>query len=155
MKKIVTATLVALAAAGALADNPHGVPPGIAKKMHGHEEHVVVVCEDCGTVQQVTREKRKGEGGVLGIVGGAAVGGLLGNQVGRGSGKTLATVGGAVAGGYAGNEVQKRVTSKDLWITHVKMRDGSVRRFEQDSQPAWKAGSVVKVHSRGITLAAY
>ena len=155
MKKLVTATLVALATAGAFADNDHGLPPGIAKKMHGHEhERVVQVCDDCGTVQQVTHQKRKGEGGVLGIVGGAAVGGLLGNQVGRGSGKTLATVGGAVAGGYAGNEVQKHVTSKDLWITHVKMRDGSMRSFEQESQPAWKTGAIVKVHSRGISLVA-
>ena len=158
MKKIVIATLVTLAAAGAFADNPHGLPPGIAKKMHGHEhehERVVHVCEDCGTVQEVRHETQKGEGGVLGIVAGAAAGGLLGNQVGRGTGKTLATVGGAVAGGYAGNEVQKRVSSRDLWITQVKMRDGSVRHFEQDSQPAWKTGSLVKVHSRGISLAAY
>ena len=156
MKKLITATLVALAAAAALADNPHGLPPGIAKKMHGHEhehERVVLVCEDCGTVQEVRHEKQKGEGGMLGIVAGAAAGGLLGNQVGRGTGKTLATVGGAVAGGYAGNEVQKRVSSKDLWITHVKMRDGSVRTFEQESQPGWKTGAIVKVHGRG--LAAY
>jgi outer membrane lipoprotein SlyB len=149
MKKPITATLVALAAAAALADNPHGLPPGIAWKMHGHEhEHA---CDDCGRVEAVRHEKRKGEGGVLGIVAGAAAGGLLGNQVGRGSGKTLATVGGAVAGGYAGNEVQKRVSSKDLWITQVKMRDGSVRSFEQDSQPAWKTGAIVKVHGHGIS----
>ncbi|MDB5954906.1 glycine zipper 2TM domain-containing protein [Ramlibacter sp.] len=153
MKKLVTATLVALAATGALADNPHGLPPGIAKKMHGHEhEHEAMqVCDDCGRVEGVRHERRKGEGGVLGIVAGAAAGGLLGNQVGRGGGKTLATVGGAVAGGYAGNEVQKRVSSKDLWITQVKMRDGSVRSFEQDAQPAWKTGMIVKVHGRGIS----
>ncbi len=146
MKKIVTATLVAFAAAGALADAPH-------LKMHGHEH--MQLCEDCGTVQQVRHEKRKGEGGLLGIVAGAAAGGLLGNQVGRGTGKSLATVGGAVAGGYAGNEVQKHVNAKDLWITQVKMRDGSVHSFEQDSQPAWKSGSIVKVHGRGISLAAH
>ena len=39
---------------------------------------------------------------VLGGVAGAAVGGLLGNQVGRGSGRTAATVGGAAVGGFAG-----------------------------------------------------
>jgi uncharacterized protein YcfJ len=39
---------------------------------------------------------------VLGGVAGAAVGGVLGSQVGRGSGKTAATVGGAALGGFAG-----------------------------------------------------
>ena len=38
----------------------------------------------------------------LGTVGGAVVGGLLGNQVGSGSGRTAATVGGAALGGFAG-----------------------------------------------------
>ena len=39
---------------------------------------------------------------ILGTVAGAAVGGLLGNQVGGGSGRTAATVGGAAVGGFAG-----------------------------------------------------
>lgn len=102
-------------------------------------------CATCGTVQSVSLVKRKGEGGAAGIVGGAVVGGLLGNQIGKGSGNTIATVGGAVAGGYVGNEVQKRVTSKNVWVTKVKMKDGSVRTFEQEAQPAWAAGNVVKV----------
>jgi uncharacterized protein YcfJ len=82
----------------------------------------------------------------VGIVGGAVVGGLLGNQIGGGTGKTLATVGGAVAGGYAGNEVQKHATSKQVWVTRVKMRDGSIKSFEQAAQPGWAAGNVVQVH---------
>ncbi len=41
---------------------------------------------------------------ILGTVGGAVAGGVVGNQFGGGSGKTIATVGGAVAGGYLGNE---------------------------------------------------
>ena len=41
---------------------------------------------------------------VIGTVGGAVAGGVLGNQFGKGAGKTVATVGGAAAGGYLGNE---------------------------------------------------
>src|SRR3954470_20781721 len=103
MKKFALAFALAAAALAAQADNPNGLPPGIAKKLHA--------CEDCGTVKSVIKEKRKGEGGAVGIVGGAVVGGLLGHQVGGGTGKTLATVGGAVAGGFAGNEAQKYATS--------------------------------------------
>lgn len=146
MKKFAIASLLAVAAVAAIADNPHGVPPGIAKKLHEAR------CNDCGVVQDTHLEKRKGEGGAAGIIGGAAVGGLLGNQIGKGNGKTLATVGGAVAGGFAGNEVQKHVTAKEIWVTTVKFHDGSVRRFEQEARPAWKAGAVVKVNGAALYL---
>ena len=144
MKKLVIAGLLATAAAASFAQNPQGLPPGIAKKLEA--------CADCGTVQQVRKEKRKGEGGAVGIVGGAVAGGLLGNQVGKGNGRTLATVGGAVAGGFVGNEVQKRVTSKEVFVTTVRMKDGTVRSFEQEQAPAWKAGSVVRVQGKALAL---
>ena len=44
---------------------------------------------------------------VTGTVIGAALGGLVGHQVGGGTGKDLATVGGAVAGGVAGHKIQR------------------------------------------------
>ena len=145
MKKLAIASLLALAAAGAFAQNPHGLPPGIAKKLSA--------CEDCGHVSDVHKEKRKGQGGAVGIVGGAVVGGLLGNQVGKGTGRTVATVAGAAAGGYAGNEVQKHVTSKEVWVTKVQMKDGSTRSFEQEAAPAWKSGSIVRVQGRTLVVA--
>ncbi|WP_427914124.1 glycine zipper 2TM domain-containing protein [Ramlibacter sp. MMS24-I3-19] len=111
------------------------------------------LCDTCGHVQAVTKETRKGQGGAAGIVGGAVVGGLIGNQFGHGNGKALATVGGAAAGGFAGNEVQKHVTSKDVWVTSVKMKDGSVRKFEHAAAPGWKAGSIVKLHGKSIVRA--
>ena len=151
MKKLVIASLFTIAAAGAIAQqHPHGMPPGIAKKMQLQQS--VPACDNCGTVQDVRHEKQKGEGGAVGIIAGAAAGGLLGNQIGGGSGKTIATVGGAVAGGFVGNEVQKRVTSKDVWVTQIKMRDGSVRNFEHAKQPAWKTGSQVRVQGNTVTL---
>jgi len=49
------------------------------------------------------------KGNIIGSLGGAAVGGLLGNQFGSGSGKGLLTavgvVGGALAGGYVGRQM--------------------------------------------------
>lgn len=142
------ATLVAFAAAGAIAGNGNGndnVPPGIAKKLAG--------CDSCAHVNSVHMEKRKGEGGAVGIVGGAVVGGLLGNQVGKGNGKTVATVAGAAAGGYAGNEVQKHVTAKEVWVTKVTLKDGTSRTFEQQAKPGWKSGSVVKINGKSLALA--
>lgn len=152
MKKHVVASLLALAATAALAQNPHGLPPGIAKKMQANSAPAPV-CTDCGTVQDVKYEKRKGEGGAVGIVAGAAAGGLIGNQFGKGDGKTALTVAGAVGGGFVGNEVQKRVTTKEVWTTHVKMRDGSIRTFEHDKAPGWKAGTQVRVQGKTVVVA--
>jgi len=137
MRKILLASLMSAFALGALAQAP--------AKSGGK-----ALCDSCGTVQAVKQEKRKGEGGAAGIVGGAVVGGLLGNQVGGGSGKTLATAGGAVAGGMVGNEVQKRVTAKTVWVTTVRMKDGRVRNFEQEAQPGWAAGNVVQVQGGAL-----
>ena len=41
---------------------------------------------------------------VVGTVGGALAGGVVGHQFGKGTGRTLATVGGAAGGAYLGNE---------------------------------------------------
>jgi uncharacterized protein YcfJ len=85
------------------------------------------------------------------MIGGAVVGGLLGHQVGGGTGKTLATVGGAAAGAYAGNEVQKQVTSKTVWVTKVKFKDGTLQTFEQGTKPTWKAGQLVHVKEGALS----
>ncbi len=103
------------------------------------------ICATCGIVESVNKTKRKGEGGAAGMVGGAVVGGLLGNQVGGGTGNTIATVGGAVGGAVLGNEIQKRMNSKTVWVTTVRLKDGNSQKFEQEAQPAWKAGQVLNV----------
>lgn len=139
-KRIVLSLVLAAAGLGAQAQSPNA--SSTAKAVH---------CGDCVTVQEVHAVKRKGEGGAAGMIGGAVVGGLLGHQVGGGTGKTLATVGGAAAGAYAGNEVQKQVNSKTVWVTKVKMRDGTFRTFEQEAQPTWKSGQ--QVHLRDGVLA--
>lgn len=144
------ATLATLHMAGPAQAQPDHAPA------HGaRAKSRPALCGHCGTVQEVSEIKKKGEGGAAGIVGGAVVGGLLGNQIGGGTGKTLATVGGAVAGGYVGNEVQKKVTSKSVWVTKVQMRDGTVRTFEQEPKPNWVKGSVVRVNDDNRSIAPY
>lgn len=55
----------------------------------------------CSSNPQANRQLECGAG----IIGGAAVGGLLGNQVGKGSGKDLATGVGAGAGAAVGTQL--------------------------------------------------
>lgn len=74
-----------------------------------------------GTLVSVRPVKIEGGEGsnALGMIGGAVIGGLLGNTVGGGTGRTLATAAGAIAGGAAGNsigEVAGRTSGYELEI---------------------------------------
>lgn len=89
--------------------------------------------------------KQQGEGSGLGAVAGGVVGGLLGNQVGGGSGRKIATVAGAAGGAYAGHQAEKHLKSTVRYDVNVKMDDGSTRTFSYDAQPAFQAGSKVRV----------
>ncbi|MBB1162897.1 glycine zipper 2TM domain-containing protein [Aquariibacter albus] len=103
------------------------------------------LCSDCARVIEVRSEQRKGDPSALGAIGGAVVGGLLGNQVGGGSGRSVATVGGAVAGGFAGRELEKHLKKKTVWVTEVRLPEGGRRSFEQASEPDWAVGDVLEI----------
>lgn len=115
------------------------------------------VCATCGTVEAVTAVRRQGEvngigntGIGVGAIGGAVVGGLLGNQVGGGNGKKAATVLGAVGGGYAGHAIEKNANSYTAYQMRVRMNDGTVRTIEQRAAVA--AGSHVTVEGRPLRV---
>jgi len=113
-------------------------------------ERLAALCDACAIVDDVKTATQKGKSGVLGMVGGAVLGGVLGHQIGGGTGKTLATVGGAAAGGYAGNQVEKNMNKTTVWRTRVTLKDGSTRSFETAANPGFKTGEVVLVE--GSTL---
>lgn len=103
------------------------------------------VCSSCGEVVAVQPIHEAARSSGLGVVAGAVVGGLLGNQVGNGNGRTLATVAGAVGGGYAGNEVEKHTRGTTSYQVRVRMEDGQVRTFPYAQQPSWTVGDRVRV----------
>jgi outer membrane lipoprotein SlyB len=102
-------------------------------------------CSNCGRVESVHAVQTAADPSGIGVVGGAVVGGLLGNQVGGGNGKTLATIAGAVGGGYAGNEVEKRTRTATTHQVRVRMENGQVRNFPYNNQPPWHQGDRVRV----------
>lgn len=111
---------------------------------------VVAACESCARVTDVHTETRRGDTSGVGAVGGAVVGGLLGNMVGGGNGRKLATVAGAVGGGYAGNEIEKNRKSYNVWVIQVQDRDGRTRRFERNSDPGVQVGDEVRLTDHGF-----
>ena len=106
-------------------------------------------CDQCGVVQETHSETQKGKATALGTVGGAVVGGILGNQIGKGDGNTVATIAGAVGGAYAGREIEKSQRKKTVWLTTVQMETGESRVFTSDHNPAWAKGKRVEINSQG------
>jgi outer membrane lipoprotein SlyB len=112
-----------------------------------HAEAAPALCGECVRVVDVHQETRKGKSSGVGAVGGAVLGGLLGNQVGGGNGRKLATIGGAVAGGYAGNEIEKNRNARHVWVLKLSRADGSTQRLEQGQDPGVVPGDVVIVRN--------
>lgn len=64
-----------------------------------------------------------GQKEAVGTLGGAAVGGLLGSQIGKGSGQLVATGLGVVLGGWLGNEIGSSLDKADrLEMAHATNR---------------------------------
>tara|TARA_R110002074_G_scaffold99392_1_gene214703 strand:- start:835 stop:1353 length:519 start_codon:yes stop_codon:yes gene_type:complete len=119
-----------------------------ASEVAPHIDHPVenkAVCADCGVIvsTQLINNVKKTSG--VGMVGGAVVGGVLGNQIGGGRGKDLATVAGAVGGAVAGNEIEKSSGSTQHYEITVRFENGSSRVFNQVNPPTWQSGDQVRV----------
>lgn len=102
-------------------------------------------CANCGNVESVRSIKERAEGSGLGAAGGAVIGGLLGNQVGDGSGRTIATAAGAIGGAVLGNQVEGRLKASTSYEIRVRLDDGTLRTFRQNSPPAWRSGDRVRI----------
>ena len=119
----------------------------VSEPARPHAEAAPALCGECVRVVDVHQETRKGKSSGVGAVGGAVLGGLLGNQVGGGNGRKLATIGGAVAGGYAGNEIEKNRNARHVWVLKLSRADGSTQRLEQGQDPGVVPGDVVIVRN--------
>src|SRR5215831_7794506 len=62
----------------------------------------------------IEREQVRSSPSVGGAVAGAAIGGILGHQIGAGRGRDAATVGGAVVGGAVGANAGRGTTTRDV-----------------------------------------
>ena len=99
LNAIVTATVIAFSSSGMAADfADQAVVISVAPNM--------VASPPTCTMETVPAPVQKApERSVLGMAAGAAVGGLLGHQVGKGRGQTVTTIGGAVAGAVVGDKI--------------------------------------------------
>jgi outer membrane lipoprotein SlyB len=86
----------------------------------------------------------------VGAVMGAAVGGLVGHQIGEGNGRTVATVLGALGGGVLGNRVQNKYADKQPGShVMVKLDNGVTVAVTQPADPTLRVGDRVTVQGSG------
>ncbi|WP_323144723.1 glycine zipper 2TM domain-containing protein [Massilia phyllosphaerae] len=102
-------------------------------------------CGTCGNVESVRTISTRARASGVGAAGGAILGGLLGNQVGGGHGRQLATVAGAVGGAVVGNQVEGNMKATQSFEIRVRLDDGTLRTFHQQSAPRWRNGDRVRI----------
>lgn len=108
-------------------------------------EHPRNWCGNCGNIESVREIKTRAQGSGVGAVGGAVLGGLLGNQVGGGNGRKLATVAGAVGGAVVGNQVEGNMKASISYEVRVRLDDGNHRTFHLQNLDGFNSGDRVKV----------
>ncbi|RKU02866.1 hypothetical protein C7H84_13520 [Burkholderia sp. Nafp2/4-1b] len=104
-------------------------------------------CQNCGTIVAITQSRTPGQSSGIGAVGGAAAGGLLGNQFGHGNGRTAMTIIGALGGGLAGNQVEKQVRAETDYEVQVQMESGATRTFTYHNPPPFGQGQRVRIEN--------
>jgi outer membrane lipoprotein SlyB len=122
-------------------------PPEYAQQQSGGNSQPSSYCQTCGTVVAVTPIRTPGQSTGIGAVGGAAAGGLVGNQFGHGNGRTAMTLLGALGGGLAGNQVEKQVRAETDYQVQVQMENGTTRTFTYHNTPPFGQGQRVRIQN--------
>jgi outer membrane lipoprotein SlyB len=144
---VVSATLLGLTACSSTgpqpADSPQAGYPSTAPRP-GDVQSVRY-----GYVESVEALGSGPSGPGIGAIGGAVLGGVLGNQVGSGSGRAAATVGGAVIGGVAGHKVEEAVRSRsgNGYRFRVRLDDGTYQTYTQEQHDNLRVGDRVRVEN--------
>src|SRR5476651_1601970 len=90
---------------------------------------------------------------VIGALGGAVLGGFLGNTIGSGTGRSLATAGGAVLGGVAGQGEQSTINRSNAVELQIRRDDGTTIQVVQKTGPTkFSVGQRVSLATSGSTV---
>ncbi|WP_137937089.1 glycine zipper 2TM domain-containing protein [Chitinivorax sp. B] len=95
----------------------------------------------------------EGESSQLGVLGGAALGGIAGSEMGKGRGSAAGAIAGAIVGGIAGAAIEKSSGTKQGVEVTVKLADGREVAIVQEasSKEMFRPGDKVRLLSRGGT----
>ena len=103
-----------------------------------------------GIVESVRDVQMEGTKSSVGVVAGAAVGGIAGSTLGGGRGSAVAAVIGAVAGGIAGAAIEEGVTRRQAMEITVKLDNGQFLAIVQEGDAnEFRPGDRVRLLSTG------
>ncbi|NIG88021.1 glycine zipper 2TM domain-containing protein [Serratia symbiotica] len=108
-----------------------------------------------GTLVSVRPVKIQNQGGsnMIGTLGGAVLGGFLGNTIGGGSGRSLATAAGVVAGGVAGDQIGGAAGRTDGLELEIKTdQKENVVVVQKLGTTKFRPGQRVRMAQRGDTI---
>jgi len=89
--------------------------------------------------------RESGLGSGVGLLGGAAAGGIVGSQIGKGGGNALATLGGVLVGGAAGVLAEKSITDTQAYEYVLRKENGELVSVTQQDQQPFAVGQRVLV----------
>ena len=141
-----TLPLAALLAAGLLAGCATPPPSGSVYR-YGQTQNEQVV--RMGTVESVRNVTIVNPESGVGTMGGAALGGIGGAQIGSGSGSAAASVAGAIAGGLLGNRIEARANQRPGFEITVRLDSGELRAITQAADEMFRPGERVRLLSDG------
>ncbi|ANF58683.1 glycine zipper 2TM domain-containing protein [Halotalea alkalilenta] len=105
-----------------------------------------------GTITGIRPVTIQDDSSGFGGIGGAVLGGLLGNQVGGGSGRTIATAVGAIGGAVAGNRVEGSMDRTAGMEVQVQRDDGQNLVIVQQADNTYQVGQRVRLVGSGTSL---
>ena len=141
-----TLPLAVLVTAGLLAACATPPPSGSVYR-YGQTQNEQVV--RTGTVESVRNVTIVNPESGVGTMGGAALGGIAGSQIGHGSGSAAAGVAGAIAGGLLGNRVEANANQRPGFEITVRLDSGELRAITQAADEMFRPGERVRLLSDG------
>mgnify|MGYP000869509223 CR=1 FL=1 len=98
-----------------------------------------------GYVESVRSVLIEGTKSGVGTLGGAALGGLAGSNIGKGKGQVAGAVGGAIVGGLAGSAIEENVTRQPGLEITVRLDGGRMTAVTQAADESFRPGDRVRV----------
>ncbi|OZI14170.1 hypothetical protein CE195_04135 [Sodalis-like symbiont of Philaenus spumarius] len=149
MKRLLVVALVGMTVAGCANNST------LSGDVYSASEAKHVQSVTYGTLVAVRPVQIQGgeDSNVIGAIGGAVLGGFLGNTVGGGSGRSLATAAGAVAGGVAGSSVEGALNRTQGVELEVRKDDGNtIMVVQKQGNTHFGVGQRVALASNGRTI---
>lgn len=147
MKTVTKTVLAAVLTAMALTGCAPSISPDTYSTSTANSVNNVIA----GTIVSARMVKVSGDsltqgGGMVGTLAGAGAGAIAaGSTIGQGNGSTLAAIGGAVLGGVVGNYAEKKITAQTGMEYVIKTKGGRMVSVVQGVTPPLKIGQHVLV----------